>query len=134
MSSEEKIKRLFAKSNITVNPQIDDRILKDTLTAIDNPENTHLVSPEPNIWRIIMKSKITKLAAAAAITIAVIIGIKGFNGTTAWAEVIKAVSNADNIHVVLKITCPDGKVEVEQAWLKNKTMFRQDENRRGDYR
>jgi protocatechuate 3,4-dioxygenase beta subunit len=75
----------------------------------------------------IMKSRITKLAAAAVIAVVVIIGLKGFNGTTAWAEVIKAVNNADNIHVVLKITCPDGKVEVEQAWLKNKTMFRQDE-------
>jgi len=75
----------------------------------------------------IMKSRITKLAAAAVIAVVVIIGLKGFNGTTAWAEVIKAVNNADNIHVVLKITCPDSKVEVEQAWLKNKKMFRQDE-------
>ena len=127
MSLEEKIKRLFAKSDITVNSKIDDKIINDALTALDTPEKTQSISPEPNIWRIIMRNRITKSAAAAVIAVVVIIGLKGFNGTTAWAEVIKAVSNADNIHVVLKITCPDGKVEVEQAWLKNKTMFRQDE-------
>jgi outer membrane lipoprotein-sorting protein len=75
----------------------------------------------------IVKSRITKLAAAAVIAVAAIIGFRAFNGTTAWAKVIKALHNADDIHVVLKITCPDGKVQVEQAWLKNKTMFRQDE-------
>ena len=127
MSSVEKIRRLFAKSSITVNSKIDDRIINDALTALETPEKTQSVSPESNIWRIIMRNRITKSAAAAVIAVVVIIGLKGFNGTIAWAEVIKAVSNADNIHVVLKITCPDGKVEVEQAWLKNKTMFRQDE-------
>jgi len=92
MSSAEKIKRLFAKSDITVNSKVDDRIINDALTAFDKSEKTQSVSPEQNIWRLIMKNPITKLAAAAAITIAIILGIKGFNGTTAWAEVIKAIN------------------------------------------
>lgn len=123
MSPKKKIKILFAKSDITVNPKIDGRIISDTLTAFDKSEKTHSVSPEPNIWRIIMKSKITQLAAAAAITIAIIIGIKGFNGTTAWAEVVKAIKNADNIHILSKITRPNGMVIESHVWLKNRTMF-----------
>jgi protocatechuate 3,4-dioxygenase beta subunit len=123
MSSEEKIKRLFAKSNVAVNSKVDDRIVNDALTALDQSEKTQSISPDPNIWRIIMKSKITKLATAAAITIAVIIGIKGFNGTTAWAEVIKAIKNADNIHIVSRITRANGLVSEHHAWLKNRTMI-----------
>jgi len=123
MNSAEKIKRLFAKSDITVNSKVDDRIINDVLTALDKSEKTQSVSAGPNIWRIIMKSKITKLAAAAAITIAVIIGIKGFNGTTAWAEVVKAIKNADNIHILSKITKADGLVVESHAWLKNGTMI-----------
>lgn len=75
MSSEEKIKRLFAKSDITVNSKIDDKIIDDALTAFDKSKKTQSVSPGPNIWRIIMKSRITKLATAAVIIIAVVLSI-----------------------------------------------------------
>ncbi|MHC4266434.1 MAG: hypothetical protein ACYSUK_10950 [Planctomycetota bacterium] len=55
-------------------------------------------APQPDIWRIIMKSKITKLAAAAVIIIAVLIGIKQFGGTidgtsVAWGEVVEQINN-----------------------------------------
>jgi len=123
MSSAEKIKRLFAKSDITVNSKVDDRIINDALTAFDKSEKTQSVSPEQNIWRLIMKNPITKLAAAAAITIAIILGIKGFNGTTAWAEVIKAINNAENIHILSKITYANGLVSERHAWLKNRAMI-----------
>jgi len=59
-----------------------------------------LHSPRPfNIWRTIMKSRITKLAAAAAIVIAVLISINQFGGSidgasVAWANVVKNVEQA----------------------------------------
>ncbi len=56
MSSAEKLKRLFAKSDVTVDSKVDDRIINDALTAFDKSEKTKSVSAEPNIWRIIMKS------------------------------------------------------------------------------
>ena len=123
MDSEEKIKRLFAKSNITVNSKIDDRIIDDVLKEFDKSEKTQPISPESNIWKIIMRNPITKLVAAAMIIIAIIIGFKGFNGTTAWAEVVKAIKNADNIHILSKITRPNGMVIESHAWLKNRTMI-----------
>jgi len=42
MSSAEKIKRLFAKSDVTVNSEVDDRIINDALTAIDKFEKVEL--------------------------------------------------------------------------------------------
>jgi len=75
MSSAKKIRKLFVKSDVTVNSKIDGRIINDALTAFDKPEKTKSVSSEPNIWRIIMKSRITKLAAAAMIIIAVVLSI-----------------------------------------------------------
>ncbi len=50
------------------------------------------------IWRTIMKSKITKLAAAAIIIIAVVIGVHHFGGSidmtsVAWSQVAERVGN-----------------------------------------
>ncbi len=96
MSSAEKIKRLFAKSDLTVNSKIDDRIINDALAAFDKSEKTQSVSPEPNIWRIIMKSRITKLAAAAVVIIAVMVGMhwigSSIDGTSIlYAKVREAI-------------------------------------------
>jgi len=46
------------------------------------------------VWRIIMKSRITKLAAAAALIIAVLIGLNiiGNGGGVVWAEVVEQIS------------------------------------------
>ncbi len=103
MSSEEKIRKLFAKSGLTVNSKIDDRIINDVLTELDKSEKTQSVSSEPNIWRIIMKSKITKLAAAAMIIVAIIIGFNQFRGsidlaTIAFADISEAMKNAPWMH------------------------------------
>ncbi len=57
-----------------------------------------------NIWRIIMKSRITKLAAAAVIIIVVLIAIHPFNGslngtTAAYAKVKEAVRNVPWMYI-----------------------------------
>jgi hypothetical protein len=56
------------------------------------------LSKAPNIWRIIMKSKITKLAIAAAIVIAALIGLHSignpFEATVTFAQVIEPILNA----------------------------------------
>jgi len=101
MSSAEKIRKLFAKSNVTVNSKIDDRIINDALTAIDKSEKTKSVSPEPNMWRMIVRSRLTKLAAAVVI-IAVVISFNQFVGPTtnvALAEVTSRFAQVDYVHV-----------------------------------
>ncbi len=68
----------------------------------------------PDIWRIIMKSKITKFAAAAAMmAIAVLIGISFLNnGTSAWANVIQAFNEVKDVHISATMT---GSYKTEEA-------------------
>jgi len=69
--------------------------------SLPKPKNSISTRLEPGrkIWRIIMKSPITKLAAAAVIIVAVLIGIHELGGilygaSVAWADVIKPILNA----------------------------------------
>jgi hypothetical protein len=119
MSSAEKIKRLFAKSDVTVNSKVDDRIISDVLTAFDKSEKTQSVSSEPNIWRIIMKSKITKLATAAVIIIAVLISISQFGGSIdgasqVFASMLEEMQEVPWVHVIVEVDQPKGLVE---SWV-----------------
>ena len=105
-----------------------DRFRRSLMDSVDPCSKRHTpINPFSNVWNFIggtiMRSRITKLATAAVIAVAVIIGIRGFNGTTAWAEVVKALRDANNIHTVAKYTRPNGQVSEHHTWLKNKTMF-----------
>ena len=100
MRPAEKIKRLFIKSDVSVSSQLDDRIISDTLLAFEKSKRTKSAVSGPNIWRIIMNSRITKLAAAAVIIIAVLIGINQFGGsidmaTPAFADIVQPLLTAE---------------------------------------
>ena len=85
------IKKLHLKASA----ELDKRVHDDISAALAESEKTESAHTEPNIWRTIMKSRITKLAAAAVIIIAVLIGITQFGGSidgagVAWGEVRSA--------------------------------------------
>ncbi|MHC4521726.1 MAG: hypothetical protein ACYTAS_24295, partial [Planctomycetota bacterium] len=75
-----------------------------------------------------MRSRMTQLATAAMIAVVIILGVRGINGTTAWAAVVKALNSADNIHVLTKVTRPGGEVAEYRTWLKDNTLFRAEES------
>ena len=75
MNSAEKIRRLFAKSDVTVHSKVDDRIVSDALTVLDKSEKTTPISAGPNAWRMIMNKTMIKVAAAAAIIVIVVVGM-----------------------------------------------------------
>ena len=81
MKTAEKIKRLFFKSNVTVGSKVDDKILGDTLSAFEKSIASDSVDYRPNMWRIIMKSKMTKFAATAVIILAVFLGANYFDSS-----------------------------------------------------
>jgi len=67
-----------------------------------------------SIWRIIMKSRITKIAAAAVIIVAVMIGINSFLGTgtsVAFADVIQPILDARTVIMDILIG-PEGRQAV----------------------
>jgi len=102
-------------------PNHRDRLEQDLLAALAKqaPRQTE-------IWRAIMKSRVTKLATVAVIIIAVLIGISTFSGTSAWAQIVQALNEVENVHAVAKITTPDGSAAQYEVWLKRPDYLYED--------
>ncbi|OQA02531.1 MAG: hypothetical protein BWY69_01032 [Planctomycetes bacterium ADurb.Bin401] len=64
----------------------------------------------PNLWRIIMKSRITKFASAAIIIITAIITINYFDKTSvAWAQVVEQLNNHEKYKCRQRVVNADGR-------------------------
>jgi outer membrane lipoprotein-sorting protein len=90
------------KPHVAAGADIDNRILDDSFAAMAATMRAKSVVNQPNIRRIIMKNRITKLAAVAGIVIIVFFGLHHFgnsiDGTsTAFADVLNAISKAKTI-------------------------------------
>lgn len=98
MRPADKIKKLIGQLHDRTSAELDERTLKDVFSAMEKPTKTQPALKKPNIWRIIMKNKTTKLATAAAmIIIAVLIGLNPFRTSVTFAEVIEPILNARTV-------------------------------------
>ncbi len=91
------MENFLRKNSISSNPKANKAVLNE---LVDEMEKTQQASESLNIGRIIMKSPITKLAAAAVIIIAAVIGTSYFvstSGGPAWADVIKPIFTAKTV-------------------------------------
>jgi hypothetical protein len=89
MRASENMEKLIKKLRFNAGDETHKRVLGNVLQALEDSEQQP-AKIQPNIRRKIMKSPITKLAAAAVIIIAVFIGIDqlGTNGSSVvWADV-----------------------------------------------
>ena len=90
MRPADKTRQFIKNASINSNPEINEAVLKELLNEMDKTKDMTFAARLPNIRRIIMKSPITKLAAAAVIIIAVSIGLNQIiSSTPAFAEVIQ---------------------------------------------
>ena len=94
MKPAKKIEKLIKKSRYKASPEAYDKALSNFLQAVDTHEKQKPALTEPNIWRIIMKSRITKLAVAAVVIIGIVFGVNYFGGSidgasVAFADVIE---------------------------------------------
>jgi hypothetical protein len=98
MSTSRNIPELFKK--LSVRPDADmDRKVHDGITrALQEWEKSTSAVTLPSMWRIIMKSRITKLAAAAVIIIAAFWGPDFVGGpnmaSVAWGELVARVERS----------------------------------------
>jgi outer membrane lipoprotein-sorting protein len=113
----EKIKNLFVKSSVKVDSDFDNRILNDTLTAFEKSK-TKSAQFQPSVWRIIMKSKIIKLAVTSIVM--VIVGtlaykhMGSFDATsTAWASVVDKIQAAKCVSYKYVVEDANGNVKME---------------------
>jgi outer membrane lipoprotein-sorting protein len=95
MRSKDNVAEAIKKKlSFTASAELHDRMLDEVLNAQEKSKKTRSAETGPNIRRIIMKSPITKLAAAAVIIVAVLVGITQFGGSATsvvWAEVAQKV-------------------------------------------
>ena len=104
MKSTDDMKKLFKNAAISTNPKVDEMVFEQVLTAQEKLLNTKSAPTWPNIWRIIMKSRFIKLAAAAVIIVAVALSItvvdKLASPAYAIVQTIEAFKNVRYMHVV----------------------------------
>lgn len=104
MENSDNIERLIKafcadkNSSAKTTEQLDEKILNAALSAREESKRTQSAQTQPKIWRITMHSKVTKIAAAAVVAVAAIVGISQFaGGTITFADVIKPILNARTV-------------------------------------
>jgi len=100
MRPAENIEKSIKKLQVAPSAQMHERTLNDALKAQEKWRNTRVALPESSPWRIIMRSRMTKIVAAAAIIIAVLVGIHQFGGSidvesVAFADVVRPLLTAE---------------------------------------
>ena len=85
MRPSDKIETLVKNAGISTDARSDGKVLNEMLNAFEESKQKTGASQE-NIWRIFMKSRITKLAAAAVIVITGIVCLQFLTGTNAYAQ------------------------------------------------
>jgi hypothetical protein len=121
----ENIEKQIREMNFRAGEDLHKKILDDALKAQQQSKQTNSAPTGPSIGRIIMKSPVTKLAAAAVIIAAIIICSHFFGGsvdvaTNVWAEVIKQLEKLpDGMHRERAVFKCEGK---EIDFLKSNGM------------
>jgi hypothetical protein len=81
MKTADSLRKLIHNSIVETSVQTDQRILKDALERLEKVRQDRLAGARPNVWRLIMKTPITKLATAAVVIIACLIGLSFWRTT-----------------------------------------------------
>jgi len=97
MRPADNTENLIKKLRYKAGAEAHDRILDNVMQALDESEKQKVGATAPDIWRTIMKSPITKIAAAVVVIAGVLI-VMHFVGlstaTVTFADVIKPILNA----------------------------------------
>lgn len=103
MPPADDIKKLIDESRMVSSSQVDRRILADALEDLEKRRQDQAVYPRPALGRIIMRSKAAKIAAAAVIVIALLLGLQFLENPLGshltFAQVIQPILNARTVAV-----------------------------------
>lgn len=120
MRPAENIEKLLKNINIDTNAKTDNSVLGDVIEAFEKSKNKKTSATEQNIWRIIMKSPITKLAAAAVIVLAVVFSMTIFDKSvpTAYAfeQTIQASHSVQYLHI--RAITPSHEDQPVEFWVE----------------
>ena len=102
MRPAKNIEKLVKKLRYQSSDERRKRIFDNVAAVLDDKQKRNPAIIRPNIWRIIMKSRITKFATAAVIIIAVLVGINQFGGSVdiagvAWGAMVEKIESVENV-------------------------------------
>jgi hypothetical protein len=119
MNPEDRLNQLITNSDVATGPEANKRILGDALEHLEKLKRQKLATTWPDTWRTIMKNRITKVAAAAVILIAVVfaIAILDKSATPAYAieQTIEAFRTIRHLHVTSRNDA--GKI-TDERWIE----------------
>jgi len=130
MKPAEDIKKLNKNIKIKTNPEVNQAVLSHLLNRLDKTKESQPAPYQPNFWRIIMKSRITKLATVSLVAL-IIAGVLYFGliDSTATAaerlqEVIELNANYEGwLHITYTFTHQASK----DSPLSNKGILHKNE-------
>ncbi len=126
MRPAENIEKLIKNIDIDTNAKTDKAVLGNVIKAFEKSKNKKSALVQPSIWRIIMKSKITKFAASAAVIIAFILSMTLSDKTVAPAfgmnDVLAAMAKAEWLHMTWEFTevntgSDTAGRELKESWI-----------------
>ena len=119
MRPAENVKRLIKNLHDTTSAQMDEQVLTDVLRALEESKKNKSATSKPNIRRTIMRSPITKLAAAAVIIVGVVLSVTIWDKTTPTAYALEQTIQASHSVRYLHIKgFKKGMEEPKEFWLE----------------
>jgi hypothetical protein len=114
MRPTENIEKLIKNTNIETNARTDDVVLDKVVRAFEESKEKDSPFAQPSIWRIIMKSRMTKLAAVAAVVL--LFSLLSIN---------ILIKSSDTEHVVTKIDTSPRYIlfDAQNYYLNQKEMM-----------
>jgi outer membrane lipoprotein-sorting protein len=96
MRPSENIEKLIKKLRYKTSAETREKVLGNVLQALDEKQKQKAGVTQPEIWRTIMNSKIIKLATAAAVIVAVLVGFLYLGGSAGnvYADVAERLQKA----------------------------------------
>ena len=132
MRPAEDVENLVKRVRFKASAQMHERTLNDALDAQEKSRKTKSAKIEPKVWITIMKSKITKLAAVAAVVLIVgLFFLVGDGEQTLYAQVLKALEQVRTIHVVIKEYRNDQWFKDHEIWYDREAGIIEQERYQG---
>ena len=121
MRPTENIEKLIKNIEVDTNAKVDEVVLGDVLKAFEKSKKIKSAISQPSIWRIIMKSKVTRLTAAAVIVVGSLVSVYVLDNrlsSRAFGTVIENVIESNSIGLKWKSKIGMGPVWVLRMYIQ----------------
>jgi outer membrane lipoprotein-sorting protein len=125
MKIEESIHKLIKNLHVNASADLDNRVHDQIAAALAESKTIRSVGRRPILWRLTMKNPFAKLAVAAAIVVALLLGLQYFGDSienVAFARVIEKVKNAESVSFVLRQKIGNQPVFVSRVYIQGRKM------------